>query len=165
MEVISLIGDQYINVYHTYIRIYGATKYPHLLPRIVPNKLVIKEVAYQSILHGFNSSSNKGWKKCCSSYPLHIEMYKLSNCNYARMEARAILEFNFSEERFMGHYPNEVISSHSSQIKYMWPYTNEKCEEEQIKSKTISYGEVLESIQQCKTKMRRTMKIETRRVI
>jgi hypothetical protein len=36
----------------TYIRVYGATKYPHLFPRFVPDKVVLQEVAYQTLLNG-----------------------------------------------------------------------------------------------------------------
>jgi hypothetical protein len=35
----------------TYIRVYGAMKGPHLLPWFVSNKLVLQEVAYQTIIH------------------------------------------------------------------------------------------------------------------
>ena len=46
METISAIGDWYINRDHTYIRIDGANKPPHLLPKYVPDRLAIREITY-----------------------------------------------------------------------------------------------------------------------
>jgi hypothetical protein len=36
----------------TYIRVFGTMKPPHLLPWFMPDKLVLQEVAYQTIIHG-----------------------------------------------------------------------------------------------------------------
>lgn len=55
MQVLSNIGDWYIEKDLTYIRIYGATAAPHLLPKFVLDRLVLREIAYQTILHGFNA--------------------------------------------------------------------------------------------------------------
>jgi hypothetical protein len=40
---------------YTYIKIYGAIASPHIFP-IVPDRLVVGEVAYQRVLQGFNAS-------------------------------------------------------------------------------------------------------------
>ena len=52
IAVIKRIGDWYLMDHGTYIKVYGATKSPHLLPQFVPDKLVLQEVAYQTIIHG-----------------------------------------------------------------------------------------------------------------
>jgi len=39
--VIRKFGDWYLMYHGIYIRIYGAMKLPHLLPRFVPDKLVL----------------------------------------------------------------------------------------------------------------------------
>jgi hypothetical protein len=41
IEVIRNIWDWYLMEYGTYIRIYGAMKPPHLLPRFIPDKIVL----------------------------------------------------------------------------------------------------------------------------
>jgi hypothetical protein len=38
--------------YYTYVRIFGATGPPHLLPKYVPDKLLVREIAYQTIEKG-----------------------------------------------------------------------------------------------------------------
>jgi hypothetical protein len=52
IQMISSIGDWYVIGKGTYIRIFGATKAPHLLPKYIPHMLVIQEVAYQTFLNG-----------------------------------------------------------------------------------------------------------------
>ena len=66
-----MIGDWYVNERSTYISIYGATKAPHLLPRYAPDRLVIRKIAYQTILHGFNASLIKDHKNVPTLFYLH----------------------------------------------------------------------------------------------
>jgi hypothetical protein len=47
MQVVKDIGDWYIGKYYTYVRIYGCASAPHLLPKYIPDKLVVREIAYQ----------------------------------------------------------------------------------------------------------------------
>ena len=44
-SLVSTMGDWYIGEYFTYIRIWGSMPV-HLLPRIVPDKMVLEEVSY-----------------------------------------------------------------------------------------------------------------------
>ena len=44
----------------TYIRVYGAMKSPHLLSWFVPDKLVLQEVTYQTIIHGVGGILYRG---------------------------------------------------------------------------------------------------------
>lgn len=119
IEIVSLLGDWYINEDNAYIKIYVATKPPHMLPRYVPNIPVLKEVAYQTIMHGFNDSLIKDQKKLCPTYLLYIGLYKLNNSTFARMEAKAIQHYKFVEEIFKRHDLQKVVFYHA----VMWPYT------------------------------------------
>jgi hypothetical protein len=48
---INRIWDWYLMEHDTYIKIYRARKAPHLLPRFVPEELVLQEVAYQIMIN------------------------------------------------------------------------------------------------------------------
>ena len=61
--MIISIGDWYLQEYHTYIRIYGATDPPHLLPKYVLDKLVLAEIAFHNMIIGFDSFLTKEVKK------------------------------------------------------------------------------------------------------
>jgi hypothetical protein len=56
LEIVQKIGYLYLLEHGTYIRVYGATKAPHFLPRFVPNNLVLQEVEYQITIHGVGAT-------------------------------------------------------------------------------------------------------------
>jgi len=82
MQVVSMIGDWYVNERSTYISIYGATKAPHLLPRYAPDRLVIRKIAYQTILHGFNASLIKDHKNVPTLFYLHRVLWVARNLRF-----------------------------------------------------------------------------------
>jgi hypothetical protein len=43
------IVDWYLGKYYTYIRVYGTTRAPHILPYFVPDCLLVREIAYQTM--------------------------------------------------------------------------------------------------------------------
>jgi len=53
-EIVAMerIGDWFVMENGTYIRVYGATKDPHFLPRFILDKFVLQEVAYQTLMNG-----------------------------------------------------------------------------------------------------------------
>jgi hypothetical protein len=57
------IGNWYLKEDHTYLRIYGVTAPPDLLPKYITNILVLGEITYQTILRGFNASLAKESRK------------------------------------------------------------------------------------------------------
>jgi len=46
------LGDWFIDEELSYLRIYGCEGSPYILPRYVPNKLALREIAYQTISVG-----------------------------------------------------------------------------------------------------------------
>jgi hypothetical protein len=55
-KVVSKVGHWYLDEHDTYIRVFGATEAPHLLPVYVLDRLVVGEICYQTILQGYNAS-------------------------------------------------------------------------------------------------------------
>jgi hypothetical protein len=52
--MISKVGHLYLDETTTYIRVFGAIDAPHLLPSHIPNRLIVGEICYQTILRGYN---------------------------------------------------------------------------------------------------------------
>jgi hypothetical protein len=44
-----------MKTYYTYVRIFRATRPPHILPKYVPDKLLVREISYQIIEKGATS--------------------------------------------------------------------------------------------------------------
>jgi hypothetical protein len=79
IAVIRRIGDWYLMDHGTYIRIFGAMKPPHLLPHFIPDKLVIQEVAYQTIINGAGGIFYTSKKAIFPPLPLYIGNYFIEN--------------------------------------------------------------------------------------
>jgi hypothetical protein len=62
-KMISKVGHWYLDERDTYIRVFGATRAPHLLPAHVPDQLVVGEICYQTILQGYNATLVKDKKR------------------------------------------------------------------------------------------------------
>ena len=61
-EMISAFGDWYVGQFFSYIRIWGSNVV-HFLPRIVPNRMVLQEFAYQIVIDGVSPKLSKHKKK------------------------------------------------------------------------------------------------------
>jgi hypothetical protein len=126
----------------TYIRVYRATKYPHLLPWFVPNKLVLQEVAYQIVIHGVGGMLYRGKKEIWPPLPLYVGLYSFSNTKQEQEEVNTLLSFHFGEERFRRHDPKGVIKDHFNKVGFPWEYTTDIWEEEEIHRNVRTYNEV-----------------------
>jgi hypothetical protein len=82
--VIMRIGDWYLMEHDTYIRVYGAMKPPHLLPWFVPDKLVLQEVAYHTIIHGVGGMLYQLKKAIWNLFPLYVGNYFFKNIKKAK---------------------------------------------------------------------------------
>jgi hypothetical protein len=106
------IGDWYIKKYYTYVRIYGAIGPPHLLSKYVPDKLLVREISYQTIEKGVTSYLSEKNKKYWPIFPLHIGRHTLSNKPHAEKEAEALREICLFTGSIKGHDPQNVVYEH-----------------------------------------------------
>jgi hypothetical protein len=61
-KMILKLGHWYLDEHTTYIRVFGATRAPHFLPSHIPDRLIIGEICYQTILQGYNATLVKDKK-------------------------------------------------------------------------------------------------------
>jgi hypothetical protein len=92
----------------TYIRIYGAMKPPHLVPWFIPDKLVLQEVAYQTIIHGVGGTLYRSMKEIWPPLPLYIGTYFFENTKQVEAEVDVFLSYHFGEEIFRSHDPKNI---------------------------------------------------------
>jgi hypothetical protein len=62
----------YLVKYYTYIRVYGNFEAPHLLPKYVPHKFLIRENAYKTMIIGIKSFLSDSNKNIWPTFPIHI---------------------------------------------------------------------------------------------
>jgi hypothetical protein len=75
------IGDWYMKKYYTFVRIFGAVGPPHLLPKYVPDKLLAREIIYQTMDKGSTSYMSENRKNYWPIFPLHISSFSLQKKN------------------------------------------------------------------------------------
>jgi hypothetical protein len=54
--MVEKVGYWYLDERSTIIRVFGATRGPHLLSAHVPDRLIVGEICYQAILQGYNAT-------------------------------------------------------------------------------------------------------------
>jgi hypothetical protein len=92
MQDIKEIGDWYIGKHYTYIRIYGSTGAPHFLPKYILEKLLIREIAYQTMEVGITSCTIPQFKNILVRFPITVGAQTLLNVPHAKKEAEALKE-------------------------------------------------------------------------
>jgi hypothetical protein len=85
-KIISMIRHWYLEEKITSLIIFGAIGAPHLLPTYVPDRLVLGEVSYQTILQGLNISLVKEKNTTFIPYGFQIGYYFLKDTTH---EARS----------------------------------------------------------------------------
>jgi hypothetical protein len=78
-KTISKVGHWYLEETTTYIRVFGATSAPHLLPVHVPDKLIVGGICYQTILL-------KEKKIEFILYGFHVGFYMVKDIAQAKQE-------------------------------------------------------------------------------
>lgn len=113
-KVISKIGHWYLDEWETYIRVFGATGAPHLLPIYVPGRLVLGEIFYSTILQGYNATLVKYKKRAFMLYGFHIGLCMVKDIVHAKQLGLGQLEFRFQTGRFRKHDPKGLVQQHTS---------------------------------------------------
>jgi hypothetical protein len=129
--IVKIIGDWYLLEYGTYLRIYGATKSPHFLPKFILDRLVLQEIAYQTIIHGVGATLYRDKKSIWPPLPLWVGSYSFKDIKEAQDKVNTLEYFHFGEEIFWRHDPLDVVINHT-QCKYIWEYMTDIWEEEEI---------------------------------
>ena len=97
--------------YFSYIRIWGSNTV-HLLLRIVPDRMLLQEIAYQIVIDGvfrkFASSKRNSWPK----FPLNLEFLVLQNSTHASILGKAIVDMNLGEVPKRMHEPKSYLANH-----------------------------------------------------
>jgi hypothetical protein len=99
-KVIAKVGHWYLDERDTYIRVFGATGAPHLLPTHVPDQLVVGEICYQTILQGYNITLVKDKKRAFIPYGFHIGFYLVKDTTQDKQEGLSQLDFFFQTDHF-----------------------------------------------------------------
>jgi hypothetical protein len=78
VEVLENYGDFYFSEQGTYLRMFGGTKAPYILPQYATDYVVLKEAVRQIFLDGIGAMLHKQHKASFPPLPFCIGAYKFS---------------------------------------------------------------------------------------
>jgi hypothetical protein len=116
---------------------------PHIFPKFVPDKLVLQEVAYHTLVHGVGASLSKYKKLPWPPLPFYVGSYSFKNSKETHVEVEALETFHFGEGIFHRYDPWKVVSQHCKLCKHKWPYESETWRDEDIYKNAHNYDEVI----------------------
>jgi hypothetical protein len=108
-EDIAKFGHWYFKETSTYIRVFGATDTPHLLPVHIPDHLILGEIWYHTIFQGYKSSLVKYKKRYFIPYGFHIGVYMVRDNVHVKQEGINELEYQFHTCNFCKHDPKGLV--------------------------------------------------------
>lgn len=91
-----------------YIRVFGSLAHPHGLPLFVPDKLLSKEVAYQTVGKGLTKVLKDAKKSTWPCFPIPCDTYALDNFKHSLVEIEQLKAFSFPAILNRPCDPNDV---------------------------------------------------------
>jgi hypothetical protein len=141
--VISKVGHWYLDERDTNIRVFGATRAPHIQLTHVPDWLVVCKICYQTIFQGYNVTVVKDKKRAFIPCVFHVGFYLVKNIAQAKQKGLSPLKFRFQTWQFHKHDPQGLVLQHTSQVSSYWPYAHEKFEDEVFTENAQDWDEVV----------------------
>ena len=118
------MGNCYIGEYFTYIRIWG-TRSVHLLPRIVPDKMALEEVAYQTMIEGIHQLCSSLKRKAWPKFPINIGHFSMTTSTHANLLGKKITTLKLEEAPKRMHYLRGFRATHFSRDHLKIHYENQ----------------------------------------
>lgn len=108
----------------TYIRVFGSLAHPRVFPLFVIDKLLAKEVAYQTVGKGLTKFLKDAKKFTWPCFPISCVTYTLENFKNSSIEIDQIRAFNFPTILNRPYDPHGVGEDDTTQDK-LKPFLNE----------------------------------------
>jgi len=89
------VGNWFGEESFTYIRVYGSLANPHVLQLVIPDKLLSREITYQTVANGISKVLKESNKNMWFSFPTQFGIFVLDNYKHAQIEIQAIQAIGF----------------------------------------------------------------------
>lgn len=136
-KVISWLGDCFFIDLGVYIRIYGSSKPPHLLPSYSHDKIVIMEIGYHTYVTGFGASMLRKKKHHGQYFPYILKHTSWLVGNKKRCLYRCPKLSTLDKFLYKNHNPRGVIKIFCKSTNMSRPYAHFTILEETFYKKTI----------------------------
>jgi hypothetical protein len=141
MGNLGKLADWFIEENFSYIRVFGCFVPPHALPQFLPDRLVCREVAYQTVAGGINKELKAAQKKVWPTFPIQVGMFTLLDFGHSKVEAVALEDVKLVDIEFKKHDPHKIVENHLAQFN-MKRYIHENSPYDEMFRGVRSYEEV-----------------------
>jgi hypothetical protein len=118
---------------------------PHALPKFLPDRLVLREVAHQIVKGGIGIELKAAQKKSWPIFPVHIGKFSLLNLGHSKVEAEALEEIKMVNIEHKKHDPYQLVNKHLIHCG-MKAYEHERFAYDDMFKEVKTYEEVLNRV-------------------
>jgi hypothetical protein len=112
MGNLGKLADWFIEEKFSYIKVFGCSVPPHALPRFLPDRLVCREVAYQTVTRGISKELKAAQKKVWPTFPIQVGMFSLLDFGHSKVEAATLNDVKLVDIEFKRHDPHKIVENH-----------------------------------------------------
>jgi hypothetical protein len=146
MENIKTVADWFIEEHFSYVRVFGCAIPPHALPKILPDRLICREIAYQLVNGGIGIELKAQQKKSWPYFPVYLGKFTLLNFVHSKVEAESLGEIKLVDIEHRKYDPYQIINKHVAQCG-LKAYEHEDSFYDDIFKNVVSYDEVQSRVQ------------------
>ena len=146
LENLKEIANWFIDENFSYIRVYGCSIPPHALPKFLPDRLVLREVAHQIVKGGIGIELKAAQKKSGPIFPVHIGKFSLLNLGHSKVEVEALEEVKLVDIEHKKHDPYQLVNRHLMHCN-MKSYEHKESVYDDMFKEVKTYEEVLNRVQ------------------
>lgn len=138
------LGHWYCKQHYIYIKVFRCIATPHLIPKYVPDQLIIKETSYHNVIIGYIVVMSCNSKRMQSRFLIKVGHFSLINFPQSKKEVEAFEELKLLPVVFKRHDPNGIIKNHYTSIRLSMNYEHDPYLCDSLYQGALSYDEVLE---------------------
>jgi hypothetical protein len=142
---LKAIADWFVDENFSYIRVYGCSIPSHALPKFLPDRLVLREVAHQIVKGGIGIELKVAQKKSWPFFPVYVGKFSLLNLGHSKVEVEALEEIKLVDIEHRKHDPYQLVRRHLMHCN-MKSYEHEKSIYDDIFKEVKTYEEVLNRV-------------------
>jgi hypothetical protein len=140
MGNLGTLANWFIEENFSYIRVFGCSIPSHALPQFFLDRMVCKEVAYQTIAGGIAKELKAAQKKVWPTFPIQVGMFTLLDFGHSKVESVALKYVKLVDIEFKRHDPHKIVENQLAQYN-MQIYIHEKSPYDEIFRRVRSYEE------------------------
>jgi hypothetical protein len=146
LENIKTVADWFIEEHFSYVRVFGCAIPPHALPKILPDRLICREIAYQLVNGGIGIELKAQQKKSWPYFPVYLGKFTLLNFVHSKVEAESLGEIKLVDIEHRKYDPYQIINKHVAQCG-LKAYEHEDSFYDDMFKNVVSYDEVQSRVQ------------------